>query len=104
MHARRVAVTVTLLLGLPLLAAAQTKSITLPPDHVFSDLAPGPGVETTQRACRSCHSTDYVVTQPRGDARQWEGVVAKMMSVYGANITADDAKTIVQYLSRQYGK
>src|SRR5438874_1182343 len=32
MHARRVAVIVTLLLGSPLLAAAQPKSITLPPD------------------------------------------------------------------------
>jgi sulfite dehydrogenase (cytochrome) subunit B len=104
MRARRGAVIATLLLGLPLLAAAQTKSITLPPDHASAELAPGPGVETTRHACQGCHSTDYVVTQPRGDAKQWEGVVTKMMKVYGANITADDAKTIVQYLSRQYGK
>jgi hypothetical protein len=103
-HARRLAVTVTVLLGLPLLAAAQTKSITLPLDHEFSRLEPGPGVEVTERACRSCHSTDYVVTQPRGDARQWQGVVTKMISVYGASITPEDARTIVQYLSTQYGK
>ena len=85
-------------------AAAADKAIPMPPDHAYATLKPGPGVEVTRQQCVSCHSTDYVVTQPRGDARQWEGVVAKMMSVYGANITADEAKTIVQYLSRQYGK
>ena len=104
MSLRWLAATVIVLLGLPLPAGAQTKSITLPPDHAYSELKPGPGVETTQRACRTCHSSDYVVTQPRGDARQWDAVVTKMIKVYGANITPDEAKTIVQYLSTEYGK
>jgi cytochrome c5 len=100
----RTALATTILLALPLVAAGQTKSIALPPDNAYGDLKPGPGVDVTQRACRTCHSSDYVVMQPRGDAAQWEGVVKKMINVYGANITPEDARTIVQYLSTEYGK
>jgi sulfite dehydrogenase (cytochrome) subunit B len=102
--ARRAAWTATLLLALPLAAAGQTKSITLPADHAYADLKPGPGVEVAQRACRNCHSADYVVMQPGGDAAQWEGVVKKMISVYGASIPPEDVKTLVQYLATEYGK
>src|SRR5207244_2669513 len=87
-----------------LAAAAQLKTITLPPDHPYGDLKPGPGVEVTQRACRACHSTDYIVMQPRGDARQWEAVLTKMIKVFGASISDEDAKAIVGYLSTVYGK
>ena len=104
MTGRRLALLVTLLLAAPLGAGAQMKSITLPPDHAHAELKPGAGVDATQRACRSCHSTDYVVMQPRGDAKQWEGVVTKMINVFGATITPEDATTIVQYLSTQYGQ
>jgi sulfite dehydrogenase (cytochrome) subunit B len=93
-----------LLLAWPLAAGAQTRSITLPPDHAYGELRPGPGADVTARACRSCHSTDYIVMQPRGDAKQWEGVVTKMMGVYKANITPEDARAIAQYLATQYGK
>ena len=95
---------VALLLGWPLAAAAETKSITLPPDHAHGELKPGPGADVTARACRNCHSTDYIVMQPPGDARQWDGVVTKMINVYGANITPEDARAIGQYLAAQYGQ
>jgi sulfite dehydrogenase (cytochrome) subunit B len=104
MTTTRVAIAVLLAAGLPLAAGAQTRSITLPPDHPYGDLKAGPGKDATERACRSCHSTDYVVRQPRGDVKQWEGVVTKMINVYGANIGADEAKAIAQYLATQYGK
>ena len=51
-----------------------------------------------------CHSTDYIVRQPPGDAKQWDGVVTKMVKVFGAPVSDADAKTIVDYLARQYGK
>jgi hypothetical protein len=41
--------------------------------------------------------------QPRGDARQWQGVVTKMIRVYGAPIGEQDARAIVEYLSSVYG-
>jgi cytochrome c5 len=95
---------VTLVLAFPLAAAAQTKTITLPPDHPYGDLKPGPGIEVAQRVCRACHSTDYIEMQPRGDARQWEAVVTKMIKVFGASMSDEDAKAIVRYLSTVYGK
>jgi sulfite dehydrogenase (cytochrome) subunit B len=93
-----------LILAAGLATAAEEKSITLPPDDPFARLKPGPGSEVAQRQCQLCHSTDYIVTQPHGDAKQWQGVVTKMMKVYGAPVTDAEAKTIVEYLSTAYGK
>jgi sulfite dehydrogenase (cytochrome) subunit B len=83
---------------------ARADDIALPPDHPYGMLAPGPGSEVAQRGCMLCHSTDYIVTQPRGDQKQWEGVVTKMIKVYGAPLSEADARTVVDYLARQYGK
>ena len=84
-------------------ASAQEKRITLPPDHAHGSLTPAPGSDVTQTQCQFCHSTDYIVMQPRGDAKQWEGVVTKMIKVFGAPVTDADAKTITDYLARAYG-
>lgn len=92
-----------LVLALALAAAAEEKTITLPPDSELARLAPGPGSEVTQTQCQFCHSTDYIVTQPRGDAKQWQGVVTKMVTVYGAPVSEEDARAIAEYLARAYG-
>src|SRR5215475_3970761 len=91
------------LLVLPLVALAADKSISLPDDHPYGQLKAGTGVETARNHCLTCHSTDYIVMQPRGDAKQWQGVVTKMIKVYGAPLNDRDAKTIVEYLAKQYG-
>jgi hypothetical protein len=92
-----------LVVALPLLVGAAEVSITLPPDNPYADLTPGPGVEVTRTACTLCHSTDYIVMQPRGGVEQWQGVVTKMMKVFGAPISEQDARTIVEYLATAYG-
>ena len=92
------------LLAAPAAARAADVSITLPPDHAYATLRPGAGVETVQRNCVPCHATDYIVMQPRGDAKQWDGVVRKMIKVFGAPINDADARTITEYLAREYGK
>jgi len=84
-------------------ADAADKTIAMPPDHPYGTLKPGPGVEVARQQCGSCHSTDYIVMQPRGSAKQWEGVVTKMIKVFGAPVNDQDAKTIVEYLAAQYG-
>lgn len=84
-------------------AGAQDKRITLPPDHEYARLKPGPGGDVAQTQCQACHSTDYIVMQPRGDAKQWEGVVTKMIKVFGAPVSVADAKVITEYLTRTYG-
>ena len=97
-----------LLGALMLLAAgvgvANADDIVLPPDHPYGTLKPGPGSEVAHRNCVLCHSTDYIVMQPPGDQKQWDGVVTKMIKVYGAPVSDADAKTIGEYLARQYGK
>src|SRR6266446_8900031 len=85
-------------------AAAQEKTIKLPADSDYGRLKPATHSDLAQTQCQFCHSTDYIVMQPPGDAKQWEGVVTKMIKVYGANISAEEARTITQYLTTQYGR
>ncbi len=83
--------------------AAEQKTITLPPDNAMATLAPGPGMETARANCGICHSTDYIVRQPRGDAKQWQAEVTKMIKVFGAPVSPENEKIIVDYLSTAYG-
>jgi sulfite dehydrogenase (cytochrome) subunit B len=66
-------------------------------------LRPGPGVETAQNNCLTCHSVDSISTQPpnRGKAF-WEAEVSKMIKAYHAPINDADAKAIVDYLAKTY--
>ncbi len=82
-------------------SAGDVVSITLPAET--ARLAPGPGVEIAQNRCMMCHSVDYITMQPRGNAAQWQGVVAKMRTVFGAPISDEDAKVIAEYLTATYG-
>jgi sulfite dehydrogenase (cytochrome) subunit B len=98
------ALTCLLVLMAATVTVVRADDITLPPDHPYGMLKPGPGSEIAQRGCVLCHSTDYIVTQPPGDPKQWDGVVTKMIKVYGAQLSEADAKTVAEYLARQYGK
>ncbi len=100
---KRAISSVLVLLFIPLAAWGADKSIALPSDNPHAALKPGPGVEVTRYHCVSCHSTDYIVMQPHGDAKQWEGVVKKMINVFGAQISEQEVKAIVEYLASHYG-
>ena len=84
-------------------AAAEEKRITLPADNDYATLASGLHSDLTQIQCQFCHSTDYIVMQPRGSAKQWEAVVTKMIKVFGAPVSEADAKAITEYLTSAYG-
>lgn len=94
-------------LAVVMLAVAGTrgeeKSISLPDDHPTAKLKAGPGVETVRANCVACHSTDYIVRQPGGDAKKWGAEVKKMIETFGAPISDADAKVIVEYLTASYG-
>jgi sulfite dehydrogenase (cytochrome) subunit B len=94
---------ILLTLALAGAALAQKKSITLPEDNPTAQLKPGPGAEATHNNCFICHSTDYIVRQPRLDAKRWEAEVNKMIKVFAAPISESDAKAIVDYLGKNYG-
>lgn len=84
-------------------AAAEEKRITLPADNDYANLKPGPHSALTQTQCQFCHSTDYIVMQPRGGPKQWDAVVTKMIKVFGAPTSEADAKAITEYLANAYG-
>jgi len=83
-------------------ATAEEKRITLPADNDYAKLTPGLHSDLAQTQCQFCHSTDYIVMQPRGSAAQWEAVVTKMIKVFGAPTSEADAKAITEYLTRAY--
>ena len=75
------------------------------------ELKEGPGKQQVEANCGSCHSLDYILlnspnvfvkgaTAPSG----WEVSVTKMIKVFGAPISPEDAKAIVEYLDTNYGK
>ena len=84
-------------------AGAQEKTITLPADSEYARLKAGGHSDLAQTQCQACHSTDYIVMQPRGEAKQWDAVVTKMIKVFGASISEADAKAITEYLATAYG-
>jgi cytochrome c5 len=67
-------------------------------------LAEGEGRDRVRSACSACHSLDYIVmNSPFQDKAGWEKTVKKMIDVFGAPITEEDAAAIVAYLERHYG-
>ena len=62
------------------------------------EFPPGPGVEVVQANCAACHSTGMVLNQPALSHATWEAEVHKMVAVYKAPVSDEDAKTIVAYL------
>lgn len=78
-----------------------THSINLSEARV--ELKPGEGFTKVETFCNICHSLDYIIMQPKLTKPQWTGTVTKMIKVFGAPITEEDAKLIANYLVAQYG-
>lgn len=69
------------------------------------ELKDGPGRAQVEASCGSCHSLDYIVlNSPFLDKAGWDASVTKMIRVFGAPISAEDAKVIADYLAANYGK
>jgi sulfite dehydrogenase (cytochrome) subunit B len=83
-------------------APKATVSISLPGDAGFA-FKPGPGAESAQRYCLTCHSSAYVSTQPVLTKAQWTAEVTKMKAVFGAPIPDEQVAPIVDYLTASYG-
>jgi sulfite dehydrogenase (cytochrome) subunit B len=80
---------------------ASPLSYTLPEET--ATLRPGPGMETAQNNCVTCHSLDYISTQPPNRGRTfWQAEVTKMIKAYHAPINDADAQAIVDYLAKTY--
>ena len=62
-------------------------------------LKEGPGRDLIAARCVVCHSLDYIeMNAPVMNRTGWEKSVRKMIDVFGAQITEEEAKQIVAYL------
>ena len=68
------------------------------------ELKKAPGLDTVQNYCAACHSLDYIqMNSPFPSAALWDAEVTKMIKAFGAPISEADAKTIADYLKKNYG-
>ncbi len=83
----------------PLLA--KVVQVKLPPET--ESFKPGPGSDLANGQCLTCHSVEYVTTQPPMPRAFWVGELEKMRQSYGAPIPDDQVIPLVDYLTRNYG-
>ncbi len=63
-----------------------------------------PGHEVVENNCAACHSLSYIrMNSPFLTPDVWAAEVTKMIKTYGAPVDDADAKTIIDYLARNYG-
>jgi cytochrome c5 len=79
----------------------------IPPSARANDetihLKDGPGHDTTTTRCAICHSLDYVAMNAAVlDRAGWQKTVRKMIDRFGAPVTDDEAREIVDYLATHY--
>ncbi|HEX4647166.1 MAG TPA: hypothetical protein VH598_16300, partial [Verrucomicrobiae bacterium] len=84
----------------PSLQAGATK-IALPLET--ASFKPGPGSELANAQCLTCHSVEYVLTQPPLPQTFWASSVKKMREKFGASIPEDQVEPLVKYLTANYG-
>lgn len=99
---KRIILLLPLLMVPVLLSRAEVKKIELPPEPVkFKD---GKGAELAQSYCFTCHSVEYIATQPPMLRKFWEAAVVKMRDKFGAPLPEEAIQPLVDYLTENYGK
>lgn len=90
------------LLALPIFAPAGERRIELPREPLkFKE---GKGSELAMSYCYTCHSVEYIATQPPMARKFWEATVTKMKDKFGAPIPPEAIQPLVDYLTEAYGK
>ena len=88
---------------LTMAGVSYAKGLTYTLPEETSTLRPGPGVEPAQTNCVTCHSVDYINTQPPNRGKVfWVAEITKMIKVYHAPINDADAMAIADYLAKAY--
>ncbi len=68
-----------------------------------TDLRPGPGRDLTVGRCIICHSVEYIPSNaPAMNRAAWQKTIQKMKDRFGAPITDDEARQILDYLDANY--
>jgi mono/diheme cytochrome c family protein len=95
------------LLTVTALAAATVALATAPAPSAEDsiELKAGAGRDLTTGRCILCHSLEYIpANAPAMDRAAWQKTVQKMREKFGAPITDEEAKTIVDYLAANYAE
>ncbi len=83
---------------------AMALEIKLPQETASYRASSLPGYNLALQNCMTCHSAQYVSTQPPSSSRAyWEATVKKMKTPFGAPIKDEDMPAIVDYLVKTYG-
>jgi sulfite dehydrogenase (cytochrome) subunit B len=86
-----------------MLCAASCASLALAGGEETVKLRDAPDRDLVVARCSICHSVDYVqMNAPVFDGAGWQKSVRKMIDTFGAPISEDDAKRIVEYLATNY--
>ena len=84
-------------------AVAKPVTYTLPTESSTLKKTAEPGYQRAELQCVTCHSRDYITTQPRGKGKEfWTAEVTKMVNVYAAPIPEPDRAVIADYLAANY--
>lgn len=93
---RRTAVSLALTLSMALAGVARAGEESI-------RLKDAPGRELTAARCVICHSLDYIqVNGAVMDRAGWEKSVRKMIDRFGAPISEEEARNILEYLAKHY--
>jgi sulfite dehydrogenase (cytochrome) subunit B len=85
-------------------AALAAFAIPVAAEEQFIELRDAPGKDVVEQSCGGCHSLDYVrMNAPFMKPETWDAEVTKMIKAFGAPISDGDAKTIREYLVKNYG-
>lgn len=84
-----------------LAAVAGPVKIELPAETGVYKLAPGSEIANGQ--CLTCHSVEYVTSQPKMAKAFWAASVKKMQEKYGAPVPMEQVEPLVEYLTQNYG-
>ena len=85
-------------------SSALALDISLPVETAAYKPSTLPGYALAQQHCMTCHSAQYVLTQPPMSPRAyWDATVKKMKKPFGAQIPDQDVPAIVDYLVKTYG-
>lgn len=90
------------LMALAAVAIGAEKRIELPVEK--ATFKPGKGADLASSYCYTCHSVEYVTTQPPLPRKFWEGTVIKMKEKFGAPIPDASIQELTDYLTEAYGK
>jgi sulfite dehydrogenase (cytochrome) subunit B len=84
--------------GTPQPGSAPTAAATEP-----TELREGAGRDLTVGRCIICHSVEYIpANAPAMDRTAWQKTIQKMKDRFGAPISDEEAKQILDYLSANY--